>query len=230
MGRAAPTVQAKVLRRRWKGLGKADRVSGMEEAALALFTNPPVSAAGGRRLVGACMTIEPRSHKHIVWSHGVPKASGGLRSKSYPLLVLQEGGSRTQQQGGGRVARLTVPCHVLVAWLFHGAPGMVEHKDKLVQATMVCHHDQPPAQLPTSLEWENNEAQNFAAGHRLVPQLGRCLAKGCVNPLCLHWSIHEQNAKTGRAGWQQASRKSRNRQPVVPESSEELESSEGEGE
>jgi hypothetical protein len=206
VGRLAPCDRARIIRSHWDSLSAEARREGRQQAALALSCNPP---AAGRRAVGACMCIDPREQRvaHISWTQRKNP------SKAYPVLVLQQGVPK--RQGQPAVQRCVVPAHVLVAWLFHGAPGKVLVKGKQVKAECVCHHDMAPARLPITLKWEVDESQHLPAGHVLVPGPSRCLSKCCVNPLCLHWSTQSLNAASGSTAWQKASRKAKVKQPVV---------------
>jgi hypothetical protein len=171
----------------WQQFIAQQPVPDVAAAGTALFKNPTVSVCrGGQALRSACMVIHSQ-RALISWQ-------SDTSGRSYPHLVLQHGG------GHGRPPpQVSVPCHVLVAWLFHGPPQS--------EGLQVCHYDVAPASWQ-GVQWEQFEYQ-LASNQHLWPRPARCLSKACVNPLCLHYSTQSDNAATGSTSWQAAGRQGR---------------------
>ena len=183
----------------WKGCGKAlfegktqkqrDKLN--EEAALALFLNPPVSKCGqAAGCKHACMVLRTgsASSRHIEWH------------KEYPYLVLQHA---CVDADGIEYKKLSAAAHQLIALLFLGKPEAGNTSARQV----VCHYDVPPA-----VERVTWATQDPAAGpnlFRCLPVSSRCLSKGCVCPMCLHYGTQSSNARTGRQRQQVLQRRKR---------------------
>jgi hypothetical protein len=172
----------------YRALSVEGKASLDDKAAQAVFLNPPVSpvTVADNRLgcMYACMCLRKGRAKsqHIEWVH------------DYPQLVLQ---NACETDDGHTYPKITVPAHVLIAWLFLGPQPT---------GTVVCHHDGSPEALKvewaTSVVKKPNNAWCF-------PSVKRCISKGCVSPLCVFYGSQSANAQTGRASGQLAQRKSR---------------------
>jgi hypothetical protein len=183
----------------WQGLSKKDKddfTKGDKSkgAAVALFTNPPVTFTEGC-LRPACMVIRCGT---TYWIHR-PKEGG------YPELILQHEKKNQRRQ-------VCVPAHVVVAWVFHGAPPDDQK--------FVCHHDEPPTRVdeegqvvlgyPSTLQWASHELMlPQLVGTQHYPGYGRCNSKDCVSPLCLHYSTKEENCRTAHTSHRAATRKAK---------------------
>lgn len=175
------------MQKSYHALGEKQREALDQQAALALFLNPSVTKVrNANKCRHACMCLRSgdASGKDILWLKG------------YPHLVLQQAGVT---ESGERYGRITVPAHVLVAWLFIGPkPGG--------QPQVVCHNDVAPEQLP--VQWATAE-QKTLANKLCFPELTRCVSKGCVCPVCLHFGTQSHNARTGKQRLQLLERKAR---------------------
>lgn len=176
----------KSMQAEYSGMSQAARDKLDEQAALALFLNPPVSSFGDVGSKHACMCLRTgtASGRHIEWHKG------------YPYLVLQHA---CVGDDGTAFPKLRVAVHQLVALFFlgprSGQTGQV-----------VCHHDVPPTVL--KVEWESAEhvGPNIM---RCLPATSRCVSQGCVCPVCVHYDTQSNNAKTGKQRQQLVDRKSR---------------------
>lgn len=148
------------------------------QAAMAVFSNPPVALQSSRgELTRACMVMHPDKYK------------AGIKVKKQELhLRLQRAPTE-----------VTVPCHVMVAWLFLGPRKKAKH--------VVCHYDVPPR--VEAITWQHNEVQETVGEAVLRPAMCRCLSRKCVSPMCLHWSTQKLNAATGKTIKQMQGRKAR---------------------
>lgn len=166
-------------------MSEAQRDALNQEAAMALFLNPPVSPfKGGKSKVSCmCLRVGKAAGKHIEWD------------KEYPNLILQHAGVTDD---GSSFPKISVPVHQLVAWLFLGPKP---------EGQVVCHNDLPPP-LKLAVEWATSETQTYR-NRKLLPVVLRCLSKNCVCPLCLQYGTQSQNAQTGREKQQLVDRRSR---------------------
>jgi len=178
----------------WDEMNQQEKGEINQKAAMALFTNPPVSkgkaiTSGTFRLIDACMCCKSGegNNKFILWR------------KKYPQLVLQFAG---KTEDGDRFPQVSVPAHQLVAWLFLGpnSTGMC-----------VCHYDVPPTDR--DVKWEQRESVRHMNA-LCAPKSGRCLSTHCVSPLCLHYSTQSDNASTGKDRKQLPSRKAKRKVPM----------------
>jgi hypothetical protein len=157
------------------------------KAAQAVFLNPPVSPVivsdGRLGCMYACMCLRQgkAKGKHIQWVN------------EYPHLVLQDA---VVTDDGHEYPQITVPAHVLIAWLFLGPQPA---------GTVVCHHDAPAA---VAVEWATS-VKKKPKNAWCFPSVKRCISKACVSPLCVFYGTQSENAQTGRASGQLAQRKSR---------------------
>lgn len=184
----------------WKQCMKADfqgkapelRDKLNEQAALALFLNPPVSRYKAGQSKHACMCLKSgfRAGRNIDWHKG------------YPWLVLQHA---CVGDDGTHYRQIRVPAHQLVALFFLGPNP--QHVSSLTSArNVVCHYDVPPAVLKVTWDVSEKITPNIK---RCEPVNSRCVSKGCVCPLCLHYDSQSINAQTGRQRQQLTDRKSR---------------------
>jgi hypothetical protein len=190
---AAGNYNMGLVQKWWDDLSNAHRVEygNSREAAVALFTNPPVAYSRGQ-LAGACMTIRASGHHHI--HRG--------RKGGYPELVLQ-------RLVPGRLQKVSVPCHQLVACIFLGMPA---DRDQ----DFVCHNDDPPPYPATPDEWPvkwepglEQPPADVAPGSSLYPRLSMCSDKNCVNPLCLHYGDMASNCRTAHRRHMKVCKKAR---------------------
>lgn len=153
-----------------------------QEAALALFRNPPVSKAGAGSNKHACMCLRQGtgSGRHIEWNRG------------YPFLVLQHA---CVSGDGVEYKKIRVAAHQLVALFFLGPKSEVGCSSQGVARRVVCHYDIPPSAL--KVEWQLNEmiTPNIK---RCDPVKTRCVSTACVCPVCVHYDTQSNNAKTGK--------------------------------
>lgn len=169
-----------------EGMTQDERDALVEQAAKALFLNPPISPprkGGGHNSCCACMCLRmgKAAGRHIDWDKG------------YPSLILQDAGVT---DAGVSYPRVTVPVHQLVAWLFLGPKPA---------GKVVCHNDLAPQGVPDE-RWETTEKDTLR-NQNCFPKLLRCLSKNCVSPLCVYYGTQSDNAKTGREWGQLIHRK-----------------------
>lgn len=172
----------------YRALSVEGKTSHDNKAAHAVLMNPPVSpvTVADSRLgcMYACMCLRKGRAKgqHIEWIN------------EYPHLVLQKAGVT---DGGHTYPKITVPAHVLIAWLFLGPQPA---------GTVVCHRDSPPDAV--TVEWAATVGKK-PRNAWCFPSVKRCISKGCVSPLCVFYGSQSANAQTGRASGQLAQRNSR---------------------
>jgi len=188
----------------WQGVGADARQTLKEDAAIALFTNPPVSyctppaGGGGGAAAASSSSAAPPPAPEADLLHNACMVVPQSRQRcppyiqvhhKYPYMVL--GKDRHRRQVRIRVA-------ILVAWLFHGAyPVRNEHNFDTLD---VCCHWDMPIHGNNALA-VRNKVQHAATTQIFdVPPLGRCLSMSCINPYCVFWSTQSYNAHTAHIG------------------------------
>jgi hypothetical protein len=186
----------------------------MRAAALALFTNPPVSfsnSSDGKKLLlsSACMCLrcEGLRDVNLCW----PK-------QGCPYFVLERKTSKMRavvpQPPGTPSNKVVKERYVVSPDVHQGAHRLVCHLFCTLASDGMhaCHRDSCDA--PHYTAWSVEQWSQLSPEHRELWKVNtavRCLSAKCVSPLCLSWQPQAANASTGSKAKQSPGKKARHK-------------------